>query len=72
VYAAAQKKPVNVTVKAGQKTTAAQLSIAGSPAPDLLPEVIKYLKGYQNDKPIPEYITREIIPSGMAAVVKRP
>jgi hypothetical protein len=38
----------------------------------LLPDVIKYLKGYHSDKPIPEYITREINASGIAVVVNRP
>ena len=37
VYATGQKKPVIVSAKAGQKTTAPHLTIPGSPAPDLIP-----------------------------------
>ena len=37
VYASEQKKPIVVLAKGGQKTTAATLTIPGSPAPDLIP-----------------------------------
>ncbi|MFC0776246.1 serine hydrolase [Terrimonas alba] len=37
VYVAEQKKPIVVLAKAGQKTTAARVTIPGSPAPDLIP-----------------------------------
>ena len=37
VYATAQKKPIMILVKAGQKTTARRLIIPASPAPDLIP-----------------------------------
>ena len=38
VYATGQKKPITLLVKAGQKTTAPQLIISSTPAPDLIPD----------------------------------
>lgn len=37
LYIAAQKTPLTVAVKAGQKTTASKLIVSGTEAPDLLP-----------------------------------
>jgi CubicO group peptidase (beta-lactamase class C family) len=67
VYATGPKKPVIVVAKAGQKTAAPQLSIPGSPAPDLIPakgvlhdftsasanEVDRFIETYQKYYGIP-------------------
>ena len=38
IYSAIQKKPVLITVKAGQQTVVERLVVSGTPVPDLLPE----------------------------------
>src|SRR5690606_33465769 len=67
VYATSQKKPITLSVKAGEKTRVPQLVILGSSAPDLIPDkgvlhdfteastkqVDRFIEAYQNYFSIP-------------------